>query len=86
MASTTISLERSAYELLRARKLPDESFSEEIHRLLGPRSPALKDFLSILSPKDGADVADSIEATRSEDLDFELRRTRSGRRKSGHRA
>lgn len=53
MPTTTISLERSAYELLKARKRPDESFSEELHRLFGKPEPALKEFLEIVSAKDG---------------------------------
>jgi len=86
MATTTISLERSAYDPLRSRKLPEESFSEEIHRLLGPHVPALKEFLTILSAKDGADVADTIGAARTVDLRFEVRKARRGTNKHGRRA
>lgn len=85
MGTTTISLERSAYDLLRARKKPDESFSEEIHRLLGPNQAKLSDFLSILTAAEASEVADRVEAARLEDLEYEKRRfanrgARHGRR------
>ena len=86
MATTTISLERSAYDLLRAQKLADESFSDEIHRLLGPHTAALKDFLTLLSAKEAGEVADRIEATRSADLQFELRASRRSGSQHGRRA
>ncbi len=86
MPTTTISLERSAYDLLRSRKRPDESFSEEIHRILGPGAPEIREFLAILSAKDGALVADSIEAARAEDLEIERRRARRGGKGHGRRA
>lgn len=86
MPTTTISLERSAYDLLRSRKRPDESFSQEIHRILGPGAPALKEFLAILSAKDGALMADSVEAARAEDLEIERRRARRGGKGRGRRA
>lgn len=86
MSTTTISLDRSAYDLLRAQKRSDESFSDEIHRLLGPHKPELREFLTLLSSKDAARVADCIETSRAEDLAFERRKY--GRRvtKNGHRA
>ena len=86
MSTTTISLDRSAYDLLRSRKEPDESFSEEIHRLLGSSAPELKGFLTILSARDAAAVADSIEAARAEDLEYERSRARRPKVKRGRRA
>ena len=86
MPSTDICLERSAYELLKARKKPDESFSEEIHRLLGGASPGLKGFLDIIPVAEGRPIANAIESIRAGDL--ELARKRAGQRKRnrGHRA
>jgi predicted CopG family antitoxin len=85
MPTTTISLERSAYDLLKARKKPDESFSEELHRLLGSASPDLKGFLDLVSPMDGRVIADSIESIRAQDLE-EARKNSSQRgKKHGHR-
>ena len=86
MSTTTISLDRSAYDLLRARKRPEESFSEEIHRLLGSNAPELKGFLTLLSATDATAVADSIEAARAEDLDYERSRARRPKVKRGRRA
>ena len=86
MSTTTISLDRSAYDLLRARKRPEESFSEEIHRLLGSSAPELKGFLTILPGSDATAVADSIEAARAEDLEYERSRVRRPKVKRGRRA
>lgn len=86
MSTTTISLERSAYELLRARKKPDESFSQELHRLLGSASPDLKDFLDIVSIEDGRTIADAIETIRGQDLAEERKKSSPGRKRYGRRA
>lgn len=85
MATTTISLDRSAYDLLRSRKRPDESFSDEIHRLLGGEAPSLRDFLAILPEKEAALVASSMEAARAEDLRFERERPSRRGEKHGRR-
>lgn len=86
MATTTISLDRSAYDLLRSRKREDESFSDEIHRLLGAGAPELKEFLALLPPNDAAKVAETIERARAEELQVELRRARQRSRKHGRSA
>ena len=79
MPTTTISLERSAYELLKSRKRADESFSEEVHRLLGEPSPNLQGFLDIISSKDGETIAEAIETIRAEDLRLERKKAHRGR-------
>lgn len=86
MPTTTISLERSAYDLLKARKKPDESFSEELHRLLGSPSPHLRGFLDLASPEDGRAIADAIEKLRAEDLAEARRGSRSPGKKHGRRS
>jgi predicted CopG family antitoxin len=86
MPTTTISLERSAYDLLKARKKPDESFSQEVHRLLGSASPDLKDFLDIVSVEDGIAIADAIETIRAQDLEAERKRAHRVRKQYGRRA
>ncbi len=86
MTSTTISLERSAYELLRARKKPDESFSEEVHRLLGSANPGLKGFLEIVPAEDGREIADAIEAIRAQDVDKERTKAHRVQQRHGRRA
>lgn len=85
MPSTTISLEKSAYELLKARKRADESFSEEVVRLLGETGPSLRGFLDVVSEADGETVARAIEAARKEDLQTAERGSR-GRKRNGRRA
>jgi predicted CopG family antitoxin len=86
MTTTTISLERSAYELLRSRKKPDESFSEELHRLLGSASPDLKGFLDIVSAEDGQTIANAIDAIRFQDIEQERTKASRGKQRHGRRA
>ncbi|MCI4373723.1 MAG: antitoxin VapB family protein [Thermoplasmata archaeon] len=85
MTTTTISLERSAYELLKAHKKAEESFSEAVHRLLGGASPDLRGFLDIVPLEDGATIAAAIESIREEDLNQEQTKARRGRQKHGRR-
>jgi predicted CopG family antitoxin len=85
MPSTTISLERSAYELLKSQKRRDESFSEEVVRLLSETGPSLGGFLAIISEEDGETVANAIEAVRKEDLETAKRKSRD-RRNHGRRS
>jgi predicted CopG family antitoxin len=68
MPTTSINLEHSAYELLKARKKADESFSQELHRLLGSTSPELKGFLDIVSANNGWTIADAIDRLRAQGL------------------
>ncbi|MFZ1023738.1 MAG: antitoxin VapB family protein [Thermoplasmata archaeon] len=60
MDTTTIALDREAYELLRNAKLPGESFSKTVKRLARTRTP-LSHFAGSWSELDPADV----EAMRS---------------------
>jgi predicted CopG family antitoxin len=86
MPTTTISLERSAYELLKAQKKPDESFSQELHRLLGSASPELSGFLEIVPAEDGRAIADAIESLRTRDIDVERKKAHRGKYQHGRRA
>jgi predicted CopG family antitoxin len=67
---------------LRSRKRPEESFSEELTRLLGSPKPLLREFLDIVAVKDGRRVAAAIEALRAEDRETEAQR--SLRQRTGH--
>lgn len=80
MSTTTVSLERSAYDPLRALRKQRESLAEETLRLLGPNPPELKEFLTLMSAADATVVADRIEAARAEDLSFERRLGSRGKR------
>ena len=86
MPTTTISLERSAYELLKSRKKPGESFSEELRRLLADSRPSVRSFLDLLSAESAAEVADAIETVRAEDLSTEHDRSRRRRGSRGRRS
>ncbi len=86
MPTTTISLERSAYELLKSRKRANESFSEELHRLLTDSRPTVKSFLELFPKDAAAEVADAIETLRAEDFAIELAKSRGRRRERGRRA
>ena len=86
MPTTTISLEKSAYELLRSKKRQGESFSEELRRLLASQEPKLSTLLDLLPPRDGGAIADAIERVRTEDLASERRRSGAGGSRHGRRA
>lgn len=85
MTTTTITLERSAYERLRAQKRPKESFSETVLRVLEPDRPSLKGFLELISMKDAADIGQAVERLRREDLEAERARLTQGGRGRGRR-
>ncbi|OGS51411.1 MAG: hypothetical protein A3K65_00155 [Euryarchaeota archaeon RBG_16_68_12] len=62
----TIALDREAYELLKKRKGPRESFSDVVKRLAGKRRK-LSDFAGVwrtLSREDVRRIEDAIEAGR----------------------
>lgn len=82
MATTTITLARSAYELLKANKRPGESFSEEVQRVFGSDRPSLKGFLEVFSPEDARAVGDVIAKMRKEEIALERGRLK---REGGHR-
>ncbi len=53
MATKTLTVTEDAYNLLAGKKLEDESFSEEITRLLSnTKTKTLRDFFGILSDKE----------------------------------
>ncbi len=86
MSSTTVTLDRSAYELLKAHKRPNESISEEVRRFLGGPQPSLTELVSIMAGTDGGSIADAIEEVRRADLGHERCRVEGARRKRGTRA
>jgi predicted CopG family antitoxin len=86
MGTTTISLERSAYELLKSQKRNNESFSEELHRLLGSNQGQLRSFLELISEKDGRKIAAAVDRLRAEDLALARKNLRTGGARRGRRA
>ena len=83
--TTTITLDREAYELLKSNKRPDESFSEEARRVLSGSQPRLQEFLTLFSSKDTAEIVDAVTAIRRQNLEEERRRAQTGRGRRGHR-
>ena len=61
MATKTLTITEDAYNLLAGNKLEDESFSEEIKRIMVKRSArSLKDYFGILSPELGAGMLEDL--------------------------
>lgn len=68
MVSTTISLERSAYESLKRAKLPGESFSQTVRRLTKAGHPTLRPLVGLFPQKDGDAMARLIADWRAGDV------------------
>ncbi|MEK6838020.1 MAG: antitoxin VapB family protein [Nanoarchaeota archaeon] len=62
MAVKTITVTEKAYEALKAKKAPNESFSETILRFAGSRS--LKEFAGALSDESAKRLKESIKEIR----------------------
>ncbi len=69
MGTKTISLDDDAYEKLRNAKEPGESFSDVVHRLLGPDQPKLTDFADLLDEEAADELAAVVERMRREDIE-----------------
>lgn len=78
MTSTTIRLDESVYERLKAAKRPDETFSEAVDRLLSGRS--LLDLVGLWSEAEVETVRttlDAVDADAAADVDDLVDRTGS---------
>ena len=62
MVSRTISLADDAYERLKARKRPHESFSELVRRLTA--GPSLLQLTEVMKPESAGRLASAIEENR----------------------
>ena len=77
MATKTITITEDAYSLLAHRKLQEESFSEEITRILTTRKPKkLADYFGILSEKEGDDILKALEHKRAVNRDLLKKRVK----------
>ncbi len=74
MSSRTISLEKSAYEKLRAAKLRSESFSDVVARILEPDRPSLTALAGFLTPGEAKGVRAAVWRLRSEDVPLDRER------------
>lgn len=70
MASKTISLDEDAYTKLKAAKQPGESFSDVVHRLVGPDQPELRDLVGLLEEGTADDVRSVVRGMRREDAEL----------------
>jgi len=64
VSSRTVSLERSAYERLRAAKRPGESFTVLVNRLLEGSQPSFRSLAGVLSKEDARAVREAIKRMR----------------------
>lgn len=69
MGSTTISLERSAYERLKECKQSGESFSDVVRRLTEPSRPSLRDLVGWVDKRTGDAIARTIDDLRERDVE-----------------
>ena len=69
MATKTLTITEDAYDLLAQNKLENESFSQEIRRVLAKRQKkSLLDFFGILSKEEGQELIDDLEKIRNFNL------------------
>lgn len=66
MSTKTISITTEAYERLRSKKMPRESFSDVILRLTGKKD--LMEFAGLLSEKEAEEIEDSVKSLREKYL------------------
>ena len=71
MASKTISITKEAYDRLKARKGPDESFSDVVLRLTERRP--LAEYAGMLSKSSVKAIREAVEAARRERRKLDVR-------------
>ncbi len=65
MATKTLTITEDAYTMLKNKKMKDESFSEEITRLLSAkRKKSLMDFFGILTEEEGEGMLNDLKAIK----------------------
>jgi len=75
MATKTISIMDDVYGMLVDNKLEEESFSEELRRILSKKSKKkLSDFFGILSEDEGKDILNILE--KKSKINVEMKRKR----------
>ena len=71
MVTKTLTIMKDAYALLVDNKLENESFSDEIRRLLSKRKrKKLSDFFGILSEEEGAEMLEVLEKKRAMNIEL----------------
>jgi predicted CopG family antitoxin len=74
MVSRTVSLERGAYERLRAAKRPGESFSKTVNRLLRDSRPSFRVLAGVLGEVEARGVRQAVLDMRAREAAEEQRR------------
>jgi predicted CopG family antitoxin len=85
MPNKTVSLEASAYDLLKSARAPQESFSEAIHRLLSDTKPSFRQIAGALTPQEADAVKTAIRRMRAQEAPAEKTRIKSWRKHDGRR-
>lgn len=67
MGTTTVRLDDDVYELVKAHKRDDESFSEAIERLIEP--PSLLELAGMLSDDEADELRESIRRSAERDTE-----------------
>jgi len=71
MVTKTLTIMEDAYKLLLKNKLENESFSEEIRRLLSKkRTKKLSDFFGIISEEEGDAMLKDLEMADKREIKF----------------
>ncbi len=65
MTSKTVSLERSAYERLKASKLPGESFTQAVNRLVKGSAPSFRVLAGSIKPADSRAIKKTLQRMRA---------------------
>lgn len=69
MATKTLTITEDAYIMLKNKKMKDESFSEEITRLLSnKRKKSLMDFFGILTEEEGEGMLNDLKAIKERNI------------------
>lgn len=71
MASKTVSLEKSAYDRLKASKLPGESFTETVNRLVKGNAPSFRVLAGTINPGDSRAIRATIRRMRAAEASAE---------------
>ncbi len=64
MPSRTISVEQGAYDLLAKAKLPGESFSQTVRRLVAPKVSPLRQMIGAWSPEQAEEIRAAVDENR----------------------
>jgi len=72
MATKTISVSTDAYDILKANKLPDESFTDVIKRIASKTS--MMSFFGILSKKEADELEKNVREGRKKTMMLHVKR------------